>query len=106
VTPIPDILSSGFSLLPISQEVQAIAALIPYTAPGYTQEAVFALTDPEGMEIVHHFSHRKCSEAPLPMHFLDEAKTCLKCGLQSLKGFKLLLHQRLYCQNSFQVDLL
>jgi hypothetical protein len=57
----------------------------------YTQEAVFAFTDPEGMEKVDHLSHRKCREVPLPMHFLNEAKTCLKFWLQSLKCCELLL---------------
>jgi hypothetical protein len=86
--------------------VQAIAALIPYAVLIYTQEAVFAFTDPEGVKIVDRLSHGKCGAALLPMHFLNEAKTCLKFELQSLKCFKLLLHQRLYCQRSSRDTLL
>src|SRR5271157_703678 len=43
-----------------------------------------------------YLRHRKCREAPLPMHLLDEVKTCLKFGLKPLKGFELLHCQSFY----------
>jgi hypothetical protein len=56
-------------------------ALIAYYILIDTQEAVLAFTHPEGMEIGDRLSHWKCGEAPLPMHLLHKAKTCLKFGL-------------------------
>src|SRR5579883_1628970 len=86
----------SISFLPATQQFQALAALVPRNILINAQQAIFAFTYPQSVEITHRVGHRKRGKTLQSMNVLHERKACLKFGLQLLESLQLLFHQFLH----------